>query len=141
MRHRTSIIITVAVLLSITVLLTAQETESQASKWYNLTAEQIHHSDFTLKPGESKALDISSRVPIHVGFKANMTIARVKQYRQAKKDPIRLSTRDGKLSIASSLGAAMRFTPESESIALIITNGADLRLQIVIYSEVPKPTK
>ena len=116
------------------------ETNAAAAKWYKLGTDKKYQADYALKPGESKSLDIvaASRASFEVGFESDIgpdLQARLKK--DGVKDPIKLSTRDGKEAIASFYGGAMSFTTKNGRLAMKIENQAKVPVKVVIYSEAP----
>lgn len=118
--------------------LNAEEAKGEEAKWHRLEEGAAHHSDFTLKPGETKDFKVASKVPIIVGFRTDITADKAKEIKGGE-HPVRLSVRRGGDSMASAFGAAMTFKPTRGSLAMQIKNGADIPVRILIYTKAAPP--
>ncbi len=109
-----------------------------AATWYKLDADKTYQADYTLKPGESKSLEITaaSRSSIKVGFESDLKPGQMEQMqKEGAHDPIMLSTRDGKESIASFYGGATTFAAKNGKLAMKVQNSAKVSVKVVIYTE------
>ena len=98
-------------------------------------AHQKYEAEYTLKPGESKNLDIAASVAIVVGFKTDMKEKQMERNQLKNVNAIELSTRDGDHSISSwDRGELDLLKPINGIIAIDVKNQGDIPLRVVIYT-------
>jgi len=108
------------------------------TKWYQLDPQQKYQADCTLKPGESRTLDIASSVPLSVGFKTDMTEKQVERNNWKNVNAIDLSTWGGAVSVSSwDKGELESVRPADGKISMKVENQGDIPVRVVIYTMTP----
>ena len=111
--------------------------------WYRLLPNQTYVSDFTLKAGGSKALQIKSKTELMVCVNTDATDEQVAKYSllspSSKRYPIMMSQLGTDTTCTSLMGSGIPFKPVAGEIQFIVTNRAPETFKIVIFTMPPMP--
>ncbi len=105
--------------------------------WYHLEAGDTYYSDFSLKPGETKDIDIPSSKELVVGFLTDLTsdqFDQIKKTKGAGKPWPGFTERTTKMFLSSAFGGAWEYDPSNGIIKLTAENRTPYPLKFVIYT-------
>ena len=109
----------------------------KTTTWYQLFPNQKYVSDFTLKAGGSKALQIKSEKDLMVCFNSDVTEEQIAKYSSrtpsSKKYPIMMTQIGADTACSSLIGSGIHFKPIDGEIQLMVTNRSTESFRIVIF--------
>ena len=111
---------------------------AETKPWYakKLLPKDKHVADFTLKPRESRDVQITTGRKLRVSFVTDATWEQSEKYKSGEnQNPIVMKRVDSESFVSSLLGAGATHTPVNGLIHLTITNGAKTdAFRIVVVS-------
>lgn len=117
----------------------AQELKNvPAFTWFKLDPGDIFFTDFGIKPGESKNIDIPAQARLTVGFRTDLTPDQCGQLTRtpgwASHIP-KLSDRNGTAYFAQIYGGSSSFIPRNGVVALKFGNPTSFPINVVIFTK------
>jgi len=111
-----------------------------AFTWFKLDPEDIFFTDFGIRPGESKNIDIPAQARLTVGFRTDLTPDQCGQLTKAPGWPShipKLSDRNGSAHSAQIYGGSSSFIPKNGVAALKFENPTSFPINVVIFTKIP----
>ena len=111
--------------------------ESEPRTWYNLRRRGDYVTDFVLEGKSHREIEITTSEPLVVGYKTDASRDVYEKYRQQKPPPVQLRQVGKFDAVRNVLGAGCIFKPIDGKLTLVMENGTDVPLKIVIYKRKP----
>ena len=120
------------ILLALALLvLSCSEKSPVVDDWYQSTEGRTLIQRYTLDPGSTRELNISSPTPLQLYLETNATVELALRYRGSY--PVWVKHRQRIEAIGTVLGAGgVLFLPEDNEIPLLIGNDTDTELEIAL---------
>ena len=130
--ERLVIVWLMTMLFSVSVYAQSEPTNAATEKWFRLEPTDVYVDDFSLRPSETRQIEIATDKPLSVGLKtdASMDLKRGNKY-------VRLTQKETPNWLGTLIGASRVFNPTDGKLTLLVKNETDAPLQVVIFKKPP----